>query len=270
MCKSPGVAAEDFSRAQFAVFLIGGDDVHALRVESITNGYLDIIIPQGLPVGIYDLKALWAKNEPAARPYGGPRPAHYGDNNMNWKYDTRCLMCSFVDGAFALTDVPSEETDGVGDYPVVRITSYVDSYGYDGLSAFETAVLRGLTDLESESSFVRPMNAEELETLRVLLSDAFEGLDYEHIVTEIALLEALRARALKNGDAYEDFWVRDLKTNGGTAYLSYLMAVPSSAAAKRVKVPEGVEGDVLATVRDVNTRLAGVTEDEFESIFSDN
>jgi hypothetical protein len=177
--KSPSVDAENFSRAEVAVFAIGGDDVLALPIDSKEGGVLMAHLPEGCPVGVYDLKAVWVKNGFAAgetsgrgprdgrgRPYGGPVPPKRGMEVTNWKLDGRCLMCAYVDGAFALTDVAAEETLPVQSNPTVKVTSYAASYGYDGLSAYETAVLRGVTTALTEKEWVQ-IRAAEIEANQI-------------------------------------------------------------------------------------------------------
>ena len=177
--KSPSVDAENFSRAEVAVFAIGGDDVLALPIDSKDGGVLVAHLPEGCPVGVYDLKAVWVKNGFAAedtsgrgprdgrgRPYGGPVPPRRGMEVTNWKLDGRCLMCAYVDGAFALTDVAAEETLPAQNNPTVKVTSYAASYGYDGLSAYETAVLRGVTTALTEKEWVQ-IRAAEIETNQI-------------------------------------------------------------------------------------------------------
>lgn len=177
--KSPSVDAENFSRAEVAVFAIGGDDVLALPIDSKEGGVLVAHLPEDCPVGVYDLKAVWVKNGFAAedtsgrgprdgrgRPYGGSVPPRRGMELTNWKLDGRCLMCAYVDGAFALTDVAAEETLPAQNNPTVKVTSYAASYGYDGLSAYETAVLRGVTTALTEKEWVQ-IRAAEIETNQI-------------------------------------------------------------------------------------------------------
>lgn len=147
--KTPGMDLEHFERANLGVFLIGGGEIRTLTLSSIAGGVLEGIIPSGLPAGVYDLKAMWTKNEAAQRPLPRPLPPQRLDDCHNWELDNRCLMVAYVDGAFAVTDVQSEETEPLN--PVLKINSFVATYGYDGMSAYESAVLRGLwSGTESE------------------------------------------------------------------------------------------------------------------------
>lgn len=81
-----------------------------------------------LSTGVYDVKAMWEKN------------------------DGRNIMKSARTGVFAITD-NSEEVGEIKS-EVIRIASYVESIGRDGLSAYEIAVIRGLNNGLSENDWV--------------------------------------------------------------------------------------------------------------------
>lgn len=150
---------EDFSRALVKVFLIGTYEKYLLTATA-QGGTLVADLPQGLPEGAYSLEAVWVKNygnllpkrqtlTPSITPpcprRPGPRPndpcfIHPNDNRFN----DRCLMRSRKDYLFALTDYASEATEtGASGEVTVRCSSAVATYGYDGLSAYELAVMRG-------------------------------------------------------------------------------------------------------------------------------
>ena len=152
--KTPNGDAEHFDRAQLAVFLIGGGTIHALTVSSVTGGVLVCPIPTMLPSGVYDVKAIWVKNEVGRRNYGGSMQAqvgssvycgcgHQGQQKVNWELDGRCLMSAYSDCLFCITDNAGEDTFPGNYSPVIKAKSVVASYGYDGLSAYEASVLRG-------------------------------------------------------------------------------------------------------------------------------
>lgn len=150
---------EDFSRALVKMFLIGNNEKYLLTATA-QGGKLLADLPEGLPEGAYSLEALWVKNygnllphrqpltpggEPVCPRRPGQRPndpafLHPHDHRFN----NRCLMRSRKDYVFALTDYPSEETYiGESGEATVRCASSVATYGYDGLSAYEIAVMRG-------------------------------------------------------------------------------------------------------------------------------
>lgn len=150
---------EDFSRALVKMFLIGGNEKYLLTAMA-EGGKLLADLPGDLPEGAYSLEAIWVKNygnllphrqpltpggEPVCPRRPGPHPndpcfIHPHDNRFN----DRCLMRSRKDYVFALTDYPSEETvTGESGEVTVRLASSVATYGYDGLSAYQIAVMRG-------------------------------------------------------------------------------------------------------------------------------
>lgn len=150
---------EDFSRALVKMFLIVGNEKYLLTATA-EGGKLLADLPGDLPEGAYSLEAIWVKNygnllphrqpltpggEPVCLRRPGPHPndpcfIHPHDNRFN----DRCLMRSRKDYVFALTDYPSEETvTGESGEVTVRLASSVATYGYDGLSAYQIAVMRG-------------------------------------------------------------------------------------------------------------------------------
>lgn len=108
--------SEEFAGSNLRVFLIGTENTYSV-VPKVNGSVLEIYIPQGsLTTGAYDLKAIWEKN-------GG-----------------RTLMSSTRSNIFGITE--AEEANPKDE--VIQIVSYVESYGRDGLSAFEIAVMRGM------------------------------------------------------------------------------------------------------------------------------
>ena len=150
---------EDFSRALVKMFLIGGNEKYLLTATA-EGGKLLADLPDGLPEGAYSLEAIWVKNygnllphrqplAPGGEPVCPRRPGpHPNDPSFihphDHRFNDRCLMRARKDYVFALTDYPSEETvtDESGEV-TVRLASAVATYGYDGLSAYQIAVMRG-------------------------------------------------------------------------------------------------------------------------------
>ena len=167
---APSQNAEHFESALLAVFAIGRDDVYPLLVSDASGSTFHTEVPSGMPIGTYDLKAVWVKDTSSGRPLdpscidpawptkciSGVRREMVKGRSVdgccvNHKYDHRCLMCQYVEGAFAITDVASEETDPGKENPSLTIKSVASPYGLDGLSAYESAVLRGVwSGTESE------------------------------------------------------------------------------------------------------------------------
>lgn len=150
---------EDFSRALVKLFLVGNYEKYAVPVTA-EGGTLVAQMPQDLPDGAYSLEAIWVKNYNNLFPVRGtdtpsvgvkdiryPIACHSSYGMMHpWDHrsNDRCLMRSRKDYVFAVTSYPGEETavnqDG---YVTIKISSAVATYGYDGLSAYEIAVMRG-------------------------------------------------------------------------------------------------------------------------------
>lgn len=131
---------EDFSRALLKLFLIGPNEKYLIDATA-ENGMVKAEIPQGLSEGCYSIEAIWCKNwnipevsEQHPRPSYHPFP-------QDGRFNDRCIARSRVDYVFTVTGYP-EEQDAPGDGPVpVKLKSSTATYGYDGMSAYETAVL---------------------------------------------------------------------------------------------------------------------------------
>ena len=146
---------EDFSRALVKVFLIGNYEKYLLEAVA-EGGNLVFDIPQGLPEGAYSLEAIWVKNYNNLLPCSDTLTPSVDSGCRNqplrWpfkhphdhRFNDRCIMRSRKDYVFALTEYDSESTfykdSGEAE---IKIRSAVATYGYDGLSAYEIAVLRG-------------------------------------------------------------------------------------------------------------------------------
>ena len=150
---------EDFSRALVKLFLVGNYEKYAIPVTA-EGGTLVAQMPQDLPDGAYSLEAIWVKNYNNLFPVKGTGTPTVGLKNIRYpgschndygmihpwdhRSNDRCLMRSRKDYVFAVTSYPGEETAVNEDSIVtVRINSAVATYGYDGLSAYELAVMRG-------------------------------------------------------------------------------------------------------------------------------
>ena len=126
--KGVGFALEDFSRSAVSLFLVGGGDRISVRCTA-GLGHVWAEISEELPEAVYSLELLWVKN---------------GDIHR-----TRCLQRSRVDEVFCITRNESEaETQQTT--AKIEVTTHAHAYGYDGLSAYEAAVLRGYRGSENE------------------------------------------------------------------------------------------------------------------------
>lgn len=125
--KGKTLVHEDFSRALIKVFLAGAGERYLLEAAEC-KGTLHFDCPEGLPEGVYSLELVYVKNM---------------GNLKNGCYNDRCFMRSRIDNAFAVTEYQGEATYPGDDDVTLEYKSQVASYGYDGLSAYEIAVLRG-------------------------------------------------------------------------------------------------------------------------------
>lgn len=116
----------DFEGVNARVFLAGPDNTYTLPFEVVREEFRGLSInvsTAGLSTGVYDIKVIWLIDK-VMRDY----------RNVSVKR-----------GVFALTDVGSEVNyDGDS----IKIASGVDGFGRDGMSAYEIAVFRGVTDDE--------------------------------------------------------------------------------------------------------------------------
>lgn len=120
--------AEDFRRARLCCLLLGEEDkwpVTATVVRGRCGNYLQLTVPEGLPPGVYDVTAIW------------------------WKNNDRSVARSQRQQVFCVTDDASEATDQgeASEETVLSFHSSAGTYGYDGLGAYELAVAKGLTTM---------------------------------------------------------------------------------------------------------------------------
>lgn len=124
--KGTSPVTEDFDKALLKVFLIGKEKY--LINATPKNGTLYIDLPEGLREGVYSIEAIWVKNKGILK---------------DQRFNDRCISRSRKDYLFAITEYEEEATN-IGEGAVlVKAKTSVATYGYDGLSAYEIAVLRG-------------------------------------------------------------------------------------------------------------------------------
>lgn len=141
----------DFRRSDLKV-LLSSDKGRMLVPFSELDGVLSVDIPSDLPVGVYGLQALWVKN---------------GNHDCR----LRCVSRSDKPNLFAVVSgIPPEGT------AVIHTCSHVRTFGYDGLDAYELAVLLGKT-IYSEDVWLHPI--ESLDGLLKEVEDLKFNLDKE-------------------------------------------------------------------------------------------
>ena len=114
---------EDFSRSNVKVFLLGNREKYLLQARA-DKGTLYVDIPSGLKEGTYSIEAIWVKN-------------------MDHVFDTRNICRSKKEDLFSITEFEDEATNIGEGVVVLKVKTSTATYGYDGLSSYELAVLRG-------------------------------------------------------------------------------------------------------------------------------
>lgn len=188
---------EDFSRAKLALILLGPDWRYQLSpdIVDVEKGVIKTEIPAGLPEGVYGIKAIWIKDDhhpcegrhfihpkhppvppahhpvpvgPHFYPYAGMWHKGYIPAPLDIHINSGKLAQARKDDLFGVTELVPE-CEHPGNTIVIKISSSVATYGYDGLDAYELAVLHGETMTEEEwlagqSGGVRTRVWDNLET----------------------------------------------------------------------------------------------------------
>lgn len=161
---------EDFSRANVKVFLRSAH-TRSMIVSSIQNNSLLCETFEGLEAGVYDLKVIWVKNGKS-------------------KEGRRVLQQAEVTGVFAVTD-NAEEATNLSSGQVLRVDTRASSYGYDGLDAYELAVLRGKWSGTEEEWLTTQRNVQLLPDA----GDSETDTMTQKAITELVNSEKQRAEA---------------------------------------------------------------------------
>lgn len=132
--RSRGVL-EDFRDSKLYVWLCGASDRYPIAVD-VANP-LAVRVPADLPVGDYSLVLMWSKQ-------------NYQTLIRNGKMVDEALCKTKIDGVFALVDVGESPEVANLNTVQLRCSSLTEVYGYDGLDAYQIAVVRGFAGSESE------------------------------------------------------------------------------------------------------------------------
>ena len=132
--RSRGVL-EDFRDSKLYVWLCGASDRYPIAVD-VANP-LAVRVPADLPVGDYSLVVMWSKQ-------------NYQTLIRNGKMVDDALCKTRLDGIFALVDVGESPEVANLNTVQLRCSSLTEVYGYDGLDAYQIAVIRGFAGSESE------------------------------------------------------------------------------------------------------------------------
>lgn len=131
---------EDFSRATLWVWLISKNNRIPLQATA-EDGIIKSIIPTTLASGIYSLKAIWVKRGT----YNFNDQAIFNGKQLG--LETRVV--SEIKNAFEVVDRLGE-LEFTSDAYDLKFKSSAATYGYDGLDAYEIAILRGKTILPED------------------------------------------------------------------------------------------------------------------------
>ena len=194
----------DSLNTNLKVFLVGSGNTyvteHIINKE-IDPGYdvIEIAVSSNmLEAGVYDLKAIWKKN------------------------DGRDFVASRRSGVFGIS------LDGEVKEEEIRLVSYVESFGSDGLSAYETAVMRNLNNgissevkwVGNEAKRIADEAARDVaEKAREEAEIAREGAEAKRVDT-FNTNEETRQNTFETNEANRGATFTSNETNRENAYLS--------------------------------------------------
>lgn len=181
---------EDFRRSSLFVFLMSNNEQIPLNY-TLSENVITATLPTGLPEGVYGLLAVWFKS--ACNPFEG-------GNDVSLPPLGR-MSRSQVDDLFGITDVSNEADYSESSAVNIEVHSMVATYGYDGLSAYEIAVISGQTALR-QSEWVsnitelneRLSDVEIAETLRQTAESSRSSAEGKRASSEIVRQQNEKAR----------------------------------------------------------------------------
>lgn len=156
---------EDFRRSSLFVFLTSNNEQIPLNY-TLSENVITATLPTGLPEGVYGLLAVWFKS--ACNPFEGGNDASLPPLGR--------MSRSRVDDLFGITAVSNEADYSESSAVNIEVRSMVATYGYDGLSAYEIAVISGQTALRQSEwvSNITELNERisEIESAEILRQTA--------------------------------------------------------------------------------------------------
>lgn len=181
---------EDFRRSSLFVFLTSNNEQIPLNY-TLSENVITSTLPTGLPEGVYGLLAVWFKS--ACNPFEG-------GNDVSLPPLGR-MSRSQVDDLFGITAVSNEADYSESSAVNIEVRSMVATYGYDGLSAYEIAVISGQTALRQSEwvSNITELNErlseiENAETLRQTAEDSRSSEEGKRVSSEIVRQQNENAR----------------------------------------------------------------------------
>lgn len=181
---------EDFRRSSLFVFLTSNNEQIPLNY-TLSENVITATLPTGLPEGVYGLLAVWFKS--ACNPFEG-------GNDVSLPPLGR-MSRSQVDDLFGITAVSNEADYSESSAVNIEVRSMVATYGYDGLSAYEIAVISGQTALRQSEwvSNITELNErlseiENAETLRQTAEASRSSEEGKRVSSEIVRQQNENAR----------------------------------------------------------------------------
>lgn len=181
---------EDFRRSSLFVFLTSNNEQIPLNY-TLSENVITATLPTELPEGVYGLLAVWFKS--ASNPFEGGNDAGLPPLGR--------MSRSQVDDLFGITDVSNEADYSESSAVNIEVRSMVATYGYDGLSAYEIAVISGQTALRQSEwvSNITELNErlseiESAETLRQTAETSRSSAEGKRVSSEIVRQQNENAR----------------------------------------------------------------------------
>lgn len=181
---------EDFRRSSLFVFLTSNNEQIPLNY-TLGENVITATLPTGLPEGVYGLLAVWFKS--ASNPFEGGNDAGLPPLGR--------MSRSQVDDLFGITAVSNEADYSESSAVNIEVRSMVATYGYDGLSAYEIAVISGQTALRQSEwvSNITELNEriseiESAETLRQTAESSRSSAEGKRVSSEIVRQQNENAR----------------------------------------------------------------------------
>lgn len=181
---------EDFRRSSLFVFLTSNNEQIPLNY-TLSENVITATLPTGLPEGVYGLLAVWFKS--ASNPFEGGNDASLPPLGR--------MSRSQVDDLFGITAVSNEADYSESSAVNIEVRSMVATYGYDGLSAYEIAVISGQTALRQSEwvSNITELNErlgeiESAETLRQTAETSRSSAEGKRVSSEIVRQQNENAR----------------------------------------------------------------------------
>ena len=181
---------EDFRRSSLFVFLTSNNEQIPLNY-TLSENVITATLTTGLPEGVYGLLAVWFKS--ACNPFEG-------GNDVSLPPLGR-MSRSQVDDLFGITAVSNEADYSESSAVNIEVRSMVATYGYDGLSAYEIAVISGQTALRQSEwvSNITELNErlseiDIAETLRQTAEASRSSAEGKRVSSEIVRQQNENAR----------------------------------------------------------------------------